>query len=325
MARGQSERWWESLREEEDMISLEPLCLLPYEPFELPADENVQTMRWFDGKVMCSRRFLRLIAAHQVLANYLLSTLNFKHPANRRDLSREECVRLDNYLTRFKLDEPRVTHAYDLRADILAKRASEEQRETARRMQHDARAILSSFYGSTNYRSSRRRPRVLHLDSDNGDGVQRIIDDDEEGFHSEQIFLERQRQDDFPSLTPQRQDAHHPLSMQHHSGRPSLSYAERAKLSASGTAPSTHVSSKSQASPMPRTSHVHQVVFSNEHGNDMNALSLDECPFTVRQCDNHDGWTVFLPAKQDRQKGHQADKPVESVTRDGRKRGSRGP
>ncbi|EKX32681.1 hypothetical protein GUITHDRAFT_148464 [Guillardia theta CCMP2712] len=166
MAGGGHERWWESLREEEDMISLEPLCLLPYEPFELPADENVQTMRWFDGKV---------------LANYLLSTLNFKHPANRRDLCREECVRLDDYLARLKLDEPRVTRAFDLRADILAQRASEEQREAARRMQHDARSILSSFYGSTSYRSHRGRQRVQHFDVENQDAGQRVIDDDEEG------------------------------------------------------------------------------------------------------------------------------------------------
>jgi len=72
-----------------DPISLEPLADLPYPPFVLRANRaRVSANDNFDGNV---------------LASYLVSTGRFDHPISRRELVREECVRLDAYLVHHKL------------------------------------------------------------------------------------------------------------------------------------------------------------------------------------------------------------------------------
>lgn len=73
--------WWRTLTDS-DPITLEPLKRLRYPPFELRASETVATL--FDGRV---------------LATYLISTGNFVHPISRRELTREDCLALDQYLT----------------------------------------------------------------------------------------------------------------------------------------------------------------------------------------------------------------------------------
>ena len=69
-----------------DPISLEPLRLLRYPPFECRADLSLShcvASDWFDGRV---------------LASYLVSTGNFTHPISRRELTRADCAALDRYL-----------------------------------------------------------------------------------------------------------------------------------------------------------------------------------------------------------------------------------
>ncbi|EKX33187.1 hypothetical protein GUITHDRAFT_120629 [Guillardia theta CCMP2712] len=88
--------WWRNLKDEEDVISLEPLKKLKYEPFELPSSS--EKIYWFDGRV---------------LANYLVSSANFVHPVSRRPLERKEVVELDAYLERNKCGKACVTHVYD--------------------------------------------------------------------------------------------------------------------------------------------------------------------------------------------------------------------
>jgi hypothetical protein len=61
----------------------------------------------------------RRIYAGKVLSRYLVSTGNFTHPVSRRPLTRAECVALDDYMTRLKLGEAAVTHAYDLKVGVL--------------------------------------------------------------------------------------------------------------------------------------------------------------------------------------------------------------
>ena len=61
-----------------DPISLEPLRLLRYPPFECRADLSLShcvASDWFDGRV---------------LASYLVSTGNFTHPISRRELTRAD-------------------------------------------------------------------------------------------------------------------------------------------------------------------------------------------------------------------------------------------
>eukprot|EP00960_Hanusia_phi_P047982 758707-Hanusia_phi.AAC.9 len=111
-ARKSAAGWWSSL-EGDDVISLDPLSELSYEPFFLPAsavDESadrtragwVDSYNFFDGKV---------------LSRYLVSTGNFSHPVSRRLLSRGECVRLDGYMERNGFGEAGVVHAFDLKDD----------------------------------------------------------------------------------------------------------------------------------------------------------------------------------------------------------------
>ena len=76
--------WWRGL-DGDDVISLEPLCELAYEPFSLPAGGSeapggarVDAYNYFDGKI---------------LSRYLISSGNFVHPVSRRPLSRDECER----------------------------------------------------------------------------------------------------------------------------------------------------------------------------------------------------------------------------------------
>ena len=49
-----------------------------------------------------------------MLAHYLVSSLNFIHPANRRGLSLDECRRLDEYLAKHKLPVAEVARAFQV-------------------------------------------------------------------------------------------------------------------------------------------------------------------------------------------------------------------
>jgi hypothetical protein len=100
--------WWRGL-DGDDVISLEPLCELAYEPFSLPAGGSeapggarVDAYNYFDGKI---------------LSRYLISSGNFVHPVSRRPLSRDECERLDSYMQLHSLGNACVTHVFDLKAD----------------------------------------------------------------------------------------------------------------------------------------------------------------------------------------------------------------
>ena len=98
--------WWHGL-DGDDVISLEPLCELAYEPFSLPASggevgASVDAYNYFDGKI---------------LSRYLISSGNFVHPVSRRPLARAECERLDSYMQLHGLGNAGVTHVFDLKAD----------------------------------------------------------------------------------------------------------------------------------------------------------------------------------------------------------------
>jgi hypothetical protein len=51
-------KWWKVLKED-DLISLEPLSSLAYEPFNLPADEKVMHARSFKRKCKLPTAFAR--------------------------------------------------------------------------------------------------------------------------------------------------------------------------------------------------------------------------------------------------------------------------
>merc|ERR1719482_1931068 len=93
--------WWRSLDEcIECPVSLESICNLTYEPFILKASEIHPVQHYFDGAF---------------LASYLVSSSDFINPINRRDLTRDECVALDEYLQRHGLPDVSVVDAFDLK------------------------------------------------------------------------------------------------------------------------------------------------------------------------------------------------------------------
>ncbi|EKX53704.1 hypothetical protein GUITHDRAFT_100678 [Guillardia theta CCMP2712] len=175
--------WWSSL-DGDDVISLDPLCDLSYEPFFLPANAGdepadrgragwVDSYNFFDGKV---------------LSRYLVSTGNFSHPVSRRSLGRAECVRLDGYMEKNGFGEAGVVHAFDLKDD-----KTDNGRNHLEALQREAESILQSLFSNAqrdypSRRHSQPRPRrvedSLSLAAPpplRQDVVQsRIVDDDEE-------------------------------------------------------------------------------------------------------------------------------------------------
>ena len=155
--RGSPPEWKKSIPEESvDPISLEPLCELDYPPFAIvadgppytpvfpgdwppadPADETsegegrelaILRAQWGeqavpkfqsedsgDDKPLAGRRFN--LFDGQILAFYLVSTLQFIDPYNRRDLTRDELRALDAYLSRHGLKRAGVVEAYDQKGE----------------------------------------------------------------------------------------------------------------------------------------------------------------------------------------------------------------
>jgi len=83
----------------------------------------------------------------RVLAYYLVSTLQFIDPLNRRDLTRPELVALDAYLAHHSLGNAGVTEAYDAKGITVSTAGSAAQSATGRAqiLQEEARAIMGSF------------------------------------------------------------------------------------------------------------------------------------------------------------------------------------
>jgi len=91
--------WWRRLTDC-DPISLEPLRKLRIEPFELTAD-GVRAY-FFDARL---------------LASYLVSSGSFTHPISRRELTRDDCRRLDAHLRKHRLGKATVEYAFDHQED----------------------------------------------------------------------------------------------------------------------------------------------------------------------------------------------------------------
>lgn len=122
----------------------------------------------------------------RVLAYYLVSTLQFIDPYNRRDLTRPELQALDAYLAQHKLGHAGVVEAYDDKGVTIstAGRAAQTSTGRAEILQQEARAILGSFFqhaggsggggGSAQQRDNRQRDvrRVNSLGNVRDDEVQ---------------------------------------------------------------------------------------------------------------------------------------------------------
>jgi hypothetical protein len=177
-----SGEWWRTL-EGDDVISLEPLCELPYEPFSLPSQLDASAMAVVSGQVDAYNYF-----DGKILSNYLISSGNFFHPVSRRSVSRSECEALDHYMQMHNLGHAGVTHVFDLKADT-----SDKSRHHLEALQREATDILHSLFsaGATSSSSTARRQyeHLQHLSTlraprggrdGNDEGGWVIVDDDEE-------------------------------------------------------------------------------------------------------------------------------------------------
>jgi hypothetical protein len=111
-------RWWQQL-DEHCPLSLESLSEKSYPPFNLGTDESHTT--YFDGRT---------------LAKWLISSGKFIHPCSRREITRDECKRLDRYLREHRLgdgllfdvlyvfDHPQI---YDLYPSVPERDPSEDE------------------------------------------------------------------------------------------------------------------------------------------------------------------------------------------------------
>ena len=126
-------RWWKKLTDV-DPISLEPLRQLKVAPFDLTVDGTRSS--FFDGKI---------------LATYLVSTGQFAHPISRRELTRDDALRLDEHLRSTRTGKPCVTHAFDHQEDYKKK---DDPENVVRRNQQEATELLRMLYSAAQERNS---------------------------------------------------------------------------------------------------------------------------------------------------------------------------
>jgi R3H domain len=86
----------------------------------------------------------------RALAYYMVSQLQFIDPLNRRDLTRDEIVHLDQYLRRHKFFDLNVTEAYDAKGITISTAGATAQtaRGRATILQEEAQHLLNSLFGS---------------------------------------------------------------------------------------------------------------------------------------------------------------------------------
>ncbi|KAL3811217.1 hypothetical protein ACHAXA_008976 [Cyclostephanos tholiformis] len=116
-------------------------------PKRSPVDESTATINNVNNENNIQGRQVNLFDG-RVLAYYLVSTLQFIDPYNRRDLTRGELQALDAYLALHKLGNACVVEAYDDKGVTLstAGRAAQSATGRAEILQQEARAILGSFF-----------------------------------------------------------------------------------------------------------------------------------------------------------------------------------
>ena len=87
----------------------------------------------------------------KVLAYYLVSTLQFIDPLNRRDLTRQEISNLDAYLAKHQLKKMRVLEAYDEKGVSLSSAGANAQSQSGRLRirQEEARNLLNSLFSDS--------------------------------------------------------------------------------------------------------------------------------------------------------------------------------
>lgn len=107
----------------------------------------------------------------QVLAYYLVSQLQFIDPLNRRDLTRDEIINLDEYLRRHKIKHTSVLEAYDSKGVTLNSAGVSGQTRAGRAeiLQQEAQVLLNALFQNNGQqrRTSGREANVHEPDEAN--------------------------------------------------------------------------------------------------------------------------------------------------------------
>ena len=161
----QGPRWWtHELATESCPISLEPLRALRCPPFELLADPTLRHRTgsdFFDGKM---------------LSAYFVSSGQFCHPVSRREISRLECVALDEHCAVHKLcTEGQVAHAYDNRDAYTSPPGSANH---LARLRVEADEVINAIFAEPLRVSEHRRQRSRAAVPIASEGNLTVVDDD---------------------------------------------------------------------------------------------------------------------------------------------------
>jgi hypothetical protein len=131
---------------DQDPISLEPLCSLPYPPFQLGFWSTGEVIN-FDGNVLCQ---------------YLVATRKYVNPVNHKALTAEDCTRLDEYLHTHNLQRANVRECFD---EIQRRQKQEEEV----RRQRIRKQVMEATFKEVRHekpeehaKQSKTAPRLAH-------------------------------------------------------------------------------------------------------------------------------------------------------------------
>jgi hypothetical protein len=97
----------------------------------------------------------------RALAYYMVSQLQFIDPLNRRDVTRDELINLDQYLRRHGFLNINVTEAFDAKGVTLSTAGSAAHTAAGRAqiLQQEAAVLLQALFGGTSVSSGNQPPR----------------------------------------------------------------------------------------------------------------------------------------------------------------------
>lgn len=145
--------WWHKI-DNECPISLAPICELSQPPFALEPCGAAEP-HYFDARF---------------LANYLVSSCDFIDPMNRRPLTRDECVALDQHLQWYHPEQQfiNVADAFDLFERNVGG-------EVGTSVQREATSVLQHLFRFSSSRRTDARGRAVNY----RDGGLTVVDDDD--------------------------------------------------------------------------------------------------------------------------------------------------
>ena len=133
----------------------------------------------------------------RALAYYVVSQLQFIDPLNRRDLTREELVNLDNYLERHGFARGNVVQAYDAKGVTLSTAGATGNTAAGRAeiLRQEAEGLLNALFGGSNSNNNHRAGSTSSLQQLYAASNQREQQQQQQRNHSPHSFAEQTDED----------------------------------------------------------------------------------------------------------------------------------